>query len=114
MLTPPCGGHLARERNRMGVPESKPKSIDPEAVAQARAAWEMAVELLMASGMREEVARRAFGKLLSKHNLNARALFPALEACRAAGTPDAMSFIVKAAQRASERAGDPALKCDWG
>jgi hypothetical protein len=74
----------------------------------------MAVDLLMASGMSEPRARTAFGKLLSKHpRINAAALLPALEAAHASGTCDAMPFLVKAAQRASERLGDPALKVAW-
>jgi hypothetical protein len=99
-----------REEPRM----RNPQSIDAEAVAQARAAWAMAVDLLTGSGMSDPAARKAFGGLLSKHRgLKAADLLPALEAAHAAGTCDAYPFLVKAAQRAAERAGDPALKVGW-
>jgi hypothetical protein len=88
----------------------------PEEIAQAKAAWDKAVSLLVHSGMSDEASRRLFGRILAKHKLNARTLLPALEAGEAVGTGDAKSWIVKAAQRAAERArrGEPALKCDWG
>lgn len=87
----------------------------PEETAQARAAWELAVSLLVNSGMTEPTARQAFGKLLSRYKLAAEAMLPALETCKAIGTMDAYPWLTKAAQRASERASkpDPSLQCDW-
>jgi len=65
--------------------------------------------------MADQAARRAFGGLLAKHHITAQDLLPALEAAEAIGTQDAYPFLVKAAQRASERVNcpDPALACSW-
>lgn len=86
-----------------------------EEVQQARSAWELAISLLIRSGMTDPTARQAFGKLLSRHRLSAADMLPALEACNALGSMDAYPWLTKAAQRASERLNrpDPALQCDW-
>lgn len=89
------------------------QTTDPEAIAQAREAWRIAISLLTDSGLSDANARRFFGGVLSKNKINARAVLRALQAGEVAATGNPTAWIAKAAQRAAERSGDPALKVEW-
>lgn len=89
------------------------QNTDPQAVVQARAAWEIAVRLLMNTGMADSTARRVFGRILSKHHLHASKMLTAVRAAEDSGTPDIVAYLQGAARGVAERAQDPALKASW-
>lgn len=89
--------------------ETQPSAF--KAPDQDRVVWGEAVSLLKQSGMTDSGARRFFGMLLAKNRLQARDVFPAVQAAKRCGTMDPRSYLTKAIH--NRTAPDPSLLCDW-
>lgn len=70
----------------------------------ARAAWDLAVELLTRRGaMSDGKARAFFGKVLRDNGLEGRDLLGAIATAMSAGTGDPQSYLTRAAQSIAKR-----------